>query len=327
LTAEEIRSAPASDDLINSLVAASEARVKTNTLMSAYPEVLPFLTHALLALDLFSSRGDNHFSVEDICYALYLPAEASILHDEIEVIQACMEFATEKSILSAEDLLRINDAIQSASTGPLTESRSPYSVQYIEQLRPILHDFYYPEHQYLQLLDVALACYRLLTLSKPSAFSLRALGILFSTVFENKFSFLGFAGQWSLSAETWENLLHIDIESALIHILEAFRQMWLHIGKLIFAINQKRCEVFHLARERFPEYAATRLGPFLSERLCIRNRDILNGTELTTKTVIKHLRYLEQERILRTVKCGTKVFYFNNAFIDMLNQQMAEWRS
>jgi len=170
----------------------------------------------------------------------------------------------------------------------------------------------------------ATACYSLLTFSDKPPFNLETLSILFSSIYKSNIAFDGLLRQWTLSTDPRINLLSMDVEIALVHILEVFKEMWKYIVTLIHIVNQKKDDILKRISVDFPKYAATGVGQYLSECLCVRNRDVLNNLQLSPKTVIKYLKQLEEGQVLTSAKSGREVFYFNNTLVYVLSQQVYE---
>jgi len=324
MTIQDFRATPLPDRIIHALLEATQAYAEMDVLLNEYTENRPVLSHMLFALDMYYSFYDLEPDIDKIYHSLFVSDKTSETGKAVETLKACMEFAKERAlridVLTAGDLLRIDNAIKSADMElPALEIPLLNVEQHVETMWSILHDFYDPQQQYPLLLETAIACYRLLALPGWCNLSLQTLRILFSTVYQRDVSFSGLLRQWILLTDPRTHISFMNIEDVLVHILDVFRGMWTYTTALIRALNQRNREIVHLVHTNFPQLASASVDILLSESLCIRNHDI---SGVSPKTVIKYLKQLEQEKILYSIKSGREIFYFNNLLADVLRQQI-----
>ena len=297
--------------------------------MTEYPETKLLLSDMMLVLDVYYQHYDAQPDINDVCKALYIRQEKkSTLSKSIAVFENCLAYAknkiTETEVLTAGDILKIDDAIRIKGEEFLTPDLVPADCeQLIEHIWSTLYDLYSPQRQYPLPLEAAIACYRLLTLSKAKPLTLQTLTILFSTVCENELAFIGFARQWMLSTDPRVHIYSIDASDALAHLLEVFRCMWTYAATLIRIIKQKKTEISLCVSMTLPQYAPSGCSQVLSESLCIRNCDVSDRFDLSPKTATKYLRLLEQENIIYSVKNWRDVYYFSNLLIEVLKDQIS----
>jgi hypothetical protein len=329
LTIQDFRQNPLSDRVIDALLAATQAYAQADVLMNEYQEVQPTLSPMLFALDLYYEHYGAQNSIEEILHNLYIPNKKNALSDKIDVFVACMEFAEKKvkitDVLTAGDLLKIDDAIKCSDKSLLsTNAAQTGDKKLIQDIWPMLHSFYSPERQYPLLLEAAIVCYSLLTLPESRSLALRTINILLSCSHQGNSVHNGLLRQWILSTNPRTGMSSLNAEDAIIHITGVFRDMWIYTAKLIRNINQKQAGTFKLIEEHFPHRIPAGIRQYLSEYLCIRNRDVMERSTLSLKTVIKYLRELEERKVVSSVKCGREVYYFSNVLTDLLYQQVGE---
>jgi len=327
LKINDFRISPLSDKIVNALIEATQAHMKMDVLINEYPTIKPVLSDALLSLDTHYGFFDIQPDIRKICHSLYVLGQTDTPSKIINIIAASMGYAQDKvqktGILTAGDLLRIDEAIKTANSKPLAAGYcSIEDERKVETIWPILHDLYGPQRQYPLLLETAIACYRFLTFSVDSRIDLLSQAILFSTVHRNNLSFQGLHRQWILSTDPQISLASIDMEDALIHILYVFQRMWAYTTALVRKVNNKREEISQFIKASIPHQIPTEFYHLLTENICIRNRDVSKKLRISPKTAIKHLKMLELEKALYSVKSGREVFYFNNLLIDLLKESI-----
>lgn len=321
MSVKDFRTNPLPDNIICALIDATAAYANMDALLTEYPSIKAVLTDMLLSLDIYYDLYKLKLNPADICLGLYILDKESVEDKRISVMRSCIEYAQSKvqitGILTAGDILKIDKSIENSSVEQLTVDEHS---DMIGAIWSILHDLYGPQRQYPLLLETAIAYYSFLSLPDAHRLSLRALSILFSVVHQNGLAFRGISMHWTLLTAPRLNIISMGVENALIHILNVFQQMWTYTAALIRKLNDKRKEITQFLELTCPQQASAGFSMLLSESICIRNKDVSSRLRISNKTVIKHLKQLEQEKILFSIKSGREIFYFNNMLFDLLKQ-------
>jgi|GEM_PF-3533925 len=311
-----LRTSPLSDKVINALIEATQTYTEMNTILNEYSIIRPILSDMLLLLDMYYIFHGRQPDVYQIVHSLYISVESTDMDETINNINVCIEFAKNNvqkaDILTAGDLLKIDESMKIVNIKPLRAKYSHKSDQQIEVIWSILHDLYGPQRQYTLILETAIAFYRLITLPEESSFNLQTITILFSNLYRNDFAFRGLHRQWILFADPRLNIDSMPVDDAIIHILYIFRQIWTSTTDIIRRLNRKREELSHSLQMGFRRKIPSAFFLMLTEKICIRNQDVIEKLEISKKTATKYLKILEQEKFLYSIKHGREVFYFNN---------------
>ena len=187
MTISDFRSKSLSDKIILALIEATQAYTEMDTMLREYPSVKLPLSDILLSLEIYYSHYDINPEICQIVHSLYIYNNSIAIVGTARTITACIEYAQNKAkktdILTAGDLIKINEAIKIASIAPLSEDEYLQNMeQHIKTIWPILHDLYGPQRQYTLFLEIAIAYYRLITLSEYCLLDLRTIAILLSTI-------------------------------------------------------------------------------------------------------------------------------------------------
>jgi hypothetical protein len=163
MTIQDFRFNSLSDQIINALISASQAFTEADTLLNEYAENKTPIKHMLLAFDVFYCLHSTQPIIDDIYRSLFIPDKTSTIGKTIETYTACADYANEKvkatEVLTAGDLLLINETISTDNIEPFKTKNLPFDLQpYVESVWPILHDLYGPQRQYPLLLETAVAC-------------------------------------------------------------------------------------------------------------------------------------------------------------------------
>jgi hypothetical protein len=237
-----------------------------DVLLSEYPAVKPALKEMLLSLDIYYDIYDAQPGLADICFSLYIPNQEEVASRNVAVVNACVEYAQSKTritdVLTAGDILKIDRAIKSSDIKPLTVDQGS---DYVEIVWAVLHELYEPQRQYPMLLESAIACYRLLTLSDSYQFHLLSLAVLLSTIYQNHLAFRGFTRQWILSTDPKLAVASMDLEDALLHILDVFRDMWKYTATLIHKLNSEKEKLPELISLDCPQQVSMGFCKILSQ--------------------------------------------------------------
>ena len=290
-----------------------------DVLVNEYSTSKSALFDILLSLDVYYGYYDTNPDICLICHSLYIPEQPNNVSKNVYTINACREYAQNnvrvRDVLTALDLIKIDKSIKTANKELLTDTKySNNSDRQIEIVWGILHDLYGPKHQYPLLLESAIACYRLLTVSNVYSLNLQTIAILLSTLYQNNLAFHGLYRQWTVSTPPQLNIVSLDVGDALIHILNIFQQMWIYTTKLIRELNSTKEKLLR------SNQVSERFCRILTENFCIRNQDVSEKLLISPKTTIKHLKKFEQEKVIYSRKSGREIFYFNNILLDLLKQ-------
>ena len=325
MTLDDFRARALSDKIVKALIEATEAYVTMDVLVNEHLTIRPALSDILLSLDSYYSLLDIQPDICHICHSLYVPIQTDTITRTIRTIVASIGYAQDRletiGVLTAGDLLRIDDAVNNTSVELLTACcYSSNQESKIGIVWSILHDLYGPKRQHTLIMETAVACYRFLTLSSDCSLNLQTLIILFSALFRNNLAFQGLQRQWILSTDPQLNLCSIDIEDALTHILEVFKVMWKYTTVFIRRLNDKQNEISQFIIKRLPVQTSEGFHKLLAGNLCLRNQYVSEILHISPKTAIKHLKMFEQENALYSIKTGREIFYFNNMLLDLLKQ-------
>jgi hypothetical protein len=327
LTVQDFRSNPLPDRIIHALLSATQAYAGMDVLVNEYPEKKPILSHMLMSLDVYYQHYDVQPDIVDICHALFIPSRTSVIGRNITTFADCAAYAKNKvtttEVLTAGDILSINRAIRTEGAESLLLDKVYTDCEsLVKSIWPILHAIYDPQRQYPLLLEAAIAFYSFLTLSATNPFSMQTLTILLSTVYQNDFAFYGLLRQWVLFTDPRIHISSMDTVDALTHILEIFQGIWAYTVTLLRTLNHRKTEIINLIDADFSQQTSAGIGQILLESLCIRSRDVSDRLHLSPKTVTKHLKHLEQQNILHSVKHWRETLYFNNLMTDTLKEQI-----
>jgi len=150
------RANPLSDRIINALIEATQAFAEMDMLLIEYPKTKLVVTDILLSQDIYYGFSDAQPDLYQIVHSLYIPNQTNDVARTTKVITGCMAYAKSKiqeiDVLTAVDLLRMDEAIKTASLEPLLAEGYPAGLkQQIESIWSILHDLYGPRRQYVLL--------------------------------------------------------------------------------------------------------------------------------------------------------------------------------
>ena len=162
MTIQDFRTNPLSNKIVDSLLSATEAYAQADALINEHKKIMPIINHMLLALDIYYSFYNVQPMIGDICHGLYIPNNGSAFNRNVEIYNACTEFAKKKvfstGVLTAGDLFRIDNAIKSKEAGSVSlESVSCNSEAQLESIWTVLHSIYGPQRQYPLVLETAIA--------------------------------------------------------------------------------------------------------------------------------------------------------------------------
>ena len=329
MNTNEFRKGHVPAGIINALVESIRAHAKMEVLLNEHPNSSPVLSDILLSLDIYYGLYDIQPDICQIVQSLYVPDRSTVIAETIHAISACVEYAQNKAnitdVLTAGDLLRIDQAIKTTNTKLLmADEFISESEQKIKEVWSVLHDLYGPERQYPLLLEAVLAFYQLCTLQERCRPGLHTIRILLSTLYKCNLTFSGLQMQWILLTDPRSNLSSMNTDDAIVHILHVFQRMWKCSVTLIHRLDSKRNEMEQSIYDDSGKQMPKEIPRLLVENLCIKNRDVSEKMQVSPKTAIKYLKLMERRELLYSLKAGREVFYFSSVLLDLLRLMTEE---
>ena len=325
MTISELGQVALPDNIVNKLLQATEAYAELNTLQRIYPDMCTVATNLLTICDVYyrAINIGNNIELNSVIQDSFTSDSRSDINLFMQSYQSCKAYAHEKKaeagVLTAVDIVRINDALLSLDIGIL--SKQDVFFDYMPCIEPfwmILHELYNPKPQYHILLEVAIALARFMSFAGDEKLCLSTLNIFLSVVFENNSAFEGLIMQWTLLTNPRKAFSEIDDENKLIHVLTVFEKMWRLQSSLFYRLADIKTVILRKLQADCPTLASPQITQLLANMICLRISDLQSNLNVSSKTAIGYLKMLEQGGILHSIKVGRDRFCFNTIYCFML---------
>lgn len=270
--------------------------------------------NSLLAVD---------YSYEDILYSLNSRLYKCELSYQLEIFKKSFSHANikmnEYKVLPAPDLLRIDYGIREQNKEYLN-SKKPliYKDGCSKKLWDIINDLYNPMSQYPSILEGAIALYRLIALKSFYDFDVYTIDILFSLYINNYAApdaCMIYLSKYLIISGLDEKLSFID---AVEKTLNIFYQMFFDIACLAKRIDDEVKKIEAEIKKELPKICSERLLRIIFSDYAIKNTDIEEGLNFSTKTAISYLQQLSNKGFLVAAKAGKERIYINYRLFELI---------
>ena len=263
---------------------------------------------------------------DDALVALYVNKKTDSISKDIHVLQECILYAkhkiSETKVLTAADLIKINEAISTSDT-KILEAENPQDLPLglVNDIWGILHDLYNPAKQYPLLLEVAIAVYRLSTLQQKWGFDLWVFCVLLETLYTESFEMFGISLQWLILVDPEKSLCDYDIDHAIVLLFSIFENIWRYNSNTYLAVIDEERKICETIQELLPKICTDKVLVAITKNIYLNNTSFRDNTGVSHGTAVNYLKELERIGVLSSIVNGRERLYFNKAICDFALEQ------
>ena len=320
------RDSPLSNPIINALVSAVNAQSKWQTLLSLRTPN-DVLTDLLTIEELYyhSFHKGSCPDFEKVLRSYYSTQRVSDTSKEYQTLQECTLYAkhriSQNQVLTAADLLKINEVLTTLNAAQLADENIPYHIL-INDIWTILLDLYNPCKSCPVLLEIIIAVCRLLTLPPVLKINLWTLYVLLETMYPEIFKNTRLSLQWLLLVNPEEPLADYEPERLVLLLLEVFKNMWEDMYNTHFDLIDKEKDIQNIICGFSPSLQTDRVLSVLTSNICLSNKSFGEKAKVSHGTSVNYLKELERIGVLYSVMDGRERLYFNKAFCKFASKRL-----
>ena len=321
------RDSPLSNDVVMALTHAAMAQ-------SEWKTILTVCTPSDAVKDLLTLSELKHHSMyrgstctfDDALLTLYVNKKTNSISKDIHVLQECILYAkhkiSETKVLTATDLIKINEAISTLDT-KILEAENPQDLppRLVNEIWGVLHDLYNPAKQYPLLLEAVIAVYRLLTLQQEWEFDLWVFFVLLETLYTESFEMFGISSQWLILVDPEKSICDYDIDHAIVLLLSIFENIWRYNSNTYLAVIDEERKIRETIQELSPKMYTDKVLATITNNICLNNTNFRDSTGVSHGTAVNYLKELERIGALSSVVNGRERLYFNKIICDFALEQ------
>ena len=318
MTIEEFRASPLPNIHIKMLITAHEAYMEWKLLMKLNSNNTA-LKDLILAREIYF----NHILMGNDCIT-YDDIIVDTFAKDRNVYESCISYAKEciskNATLTSEDIIRINEAFLHNTAESLT-APIPESCYNDSLIWEILKDLYNPKSEFPKMIELAIAIYRLYTLSKEyEQIDIKTLSVLASYILADNENLIVMSKAWIVLFDGSNKSLIGKADYMVFEILCAFSFAFADSIKFTKLIQDKTMKMQIELKSQLPKLYSEKLAALLGNSFCLRNSLLESELDVSLKTAISYLKELSEKRFLKAVKVSKGLYYFNTFFYDALQE-------